>query len=105
LVTEQTAEINSARPSKCLHASPGADEEKPDNSAELKSEEMVGALVKLCKLIDSLLRIRAENAGTVDSKGVAKAKDDKTNADRDLLAIIKLSASIRKKSESLSGSQ
>ena len=107
LVTEQTAEINKrAGRLNVYMLARVPDEEKPDNSAELKSEEMVGALVKLCKLIDSFTENPVlKNAGTVDSKGVAKAKDDKTNADRDLLAIIKLSASIRKKSESLSGSQ
>jgi hypothetical protein len=107
LVADQTAEI-SKRASRLnvymLARVP--DEEKPDNSAELKSEEMVGALVKLCKLIDSFTENPVlKNAGTVDSKAMAKAKDDKANADRDLLAIIKLSASIRKKSDSLSGSQ
>jgi hypothetical protein len=107
VVTEQTAEINKrAGRLNVYMLARVPDEEKPDNSAELKSEEMVGALVRLCKLIDSFTENPAlKNAGTVDSKGADKAKDDKTNADRDLLAIIKLSASIRKKSESLSGSQ
>jgi hypothetical protein len=107
LVADQTAEINkrASRLSVYMLARIQA-EEKPDNSAELKSEEMVGALVKLCKLIDSFTENPAlKNAGTVDSNAVAKAKDDKANADRDLLAIIKLSAGIRKKSESLGGSQ
>src|SRR6266478_8656764 len=107
LISEQTAEINKrASRLNVYMLARVPDEEKPDNSAELKSEEMVGALVRLCKLIDSFTENPAlKNAGTVDSKGVAKGKDDKTNADRDLLAIIKLSASIRKKAESLSGSQ
>lgn len=107
LVTEQTAEINKrAGRLNVYMLARVPDEEKPDNSAELKSEEMVGALVRLCKLIDSFTENPAlKNAGTVDSNGAAKAKDDKANADRDLLAIIKLSASIRKKSESLAGSQ
>jgi len=38
---------------------------------------------------------------TVDSKEIAKARENKTNADRDLLAIIKLSGSLQKKSENL----
>ena len=107
LVTEQTAEINKrAGRLNVYMLARVPDEEKANNSTELKSEEMVGALVRLCKLIDSFTENPVlKNAGTVDSKGVAKAKDDKTNADRDLLAIIKLSASIRKKAESLSGSQ
>jgi hypothetical protein len=106
LVAEQTAEINKrAGRLNVYMLARVPDEEKPDNSTELKSEEMVGALVRLCKLIDSFTENPAlKNAGIVDSKG-AKAKDDRVNADRDLLAIIKLSASIRKKSESLSGSR
>jgi len=106
LVADQTAEINkrASRLNVYMLARVPV-EEKPDNSAELKTEEMVDALVKLCKLIDSFTENPVlKNAGTVDSKAVAKAKDDKANADRDLLAIIKLSASIRKKSESLTPS-
>jgi hypothetical protein len=82
------------------------EEQKLNTADELKNEEMVGALVKLCKLIDSFTENPAlKNAATVDSKDVAKSKQDKGNADRDLLAIIKLSAGIQKKSVSLSASQ
>ena len=107
LVADQTAEINKrASRLNVYMLARVPDEQKPDSSAELKSEEMVGALVKLCKLIDSFTENPAlKNAGTADSKAVTKAKDDKANADRDLLWIINLSASIRKKSESLNGSQ
>ena len=50
---------------------------------------MVGALVRLCKLIDSFTENPAlKNAATIDSKDVAKAKENKADADRDLLAII-----------------
>ena len=67
---------------------------------------MVDALVKLCKLIDSFTENPAlKNAATVNSKDIARSKEDKANADRDLLAIIKLSAGIQKKSVSLSASQ
>ena len=67
---------------------------------------MIGALVRLCKLIDSFTENPAlKNAATVDLKEIAKAKENKANADRDLLAIIKLSASLQKKSESLKVSQ
>jgi hypothetical protein len=106
LVAEQTAEINkrSSRLNIYMQARV-PDEEKP-TLAELKTEEMVGALVKLCKLIDSFTENPAlKSAATVDSKDLAKSKEDKANADRDLLAIIKLSASIQKKSESLVVSQ
>src|SRR5260221_4303219 len=73
LVTEQSAEINKRAGRLNGYM--------PDNSAELKSEDMVAALVKLCKLIDSFTENPVlKNAGTVDSKGAAKAKDDKANA-------------------------
>ena len=83
-----------------------ADDEKQDNFSELKSEEMVGALVRLCKLIDSFTENPAlKNVAMVDTKEIAKAKEEKTNADRDLLAIIKLSGRLQKKSENLNVSQ
>jgi len=100
LVSEQTTEINK-RASR-LNAYMRARDDKQDNSPELKSEEMIGALVRLCKLIDSFTENPAlKNAATVDAHEIAKAKEDKAHADRDLLAIIKLSASIQKKSENL----
>jgi hypothetical protein len=107
LVAEQTAEINkrASRLNVYMRARVPEDE-KENNSPELKSEEMIGALVRLCKLIDSFTENPAlKNAATVDSKEIAKAKEEKTNADRDLLAIIKLSASIQKKSENLTTSR
>lgn len=106
LVAEQAGEINkrSSRLNIYMQARV-PDEEKP-TLAELKTEEMVGALVRLCKLIDSFTENPAlKNAATVDSKDIAKSKENKANADRDLLAIIKLSASIQKKSGSLVVSQ
>jgi hypothetical protein len=107
LVAEQTAEINkrASRLNVYMQARVPA-EKKPNSADELGNEEMVSALVKLCKLIDSFTENPAlKNAATVDLKDIARSKEDKANADRDLLAIIKLSASIQKKSESLSGSQ
>src|SRR6266478_2200200 len=106
LVSEQTAEINKrASRLNVYMLARVAEEEKLNSADELKNEEMVGALVKLCKLIDSFTENPAlKNAATVDSKDVAKSKEDKANADRDLLAIIKLSAHIQKKSVSLNGS-
>ena len=107
LISEQTAEIN-RRASRLnvymrAHAS---EDEKENNLAELKNDEIISALVRLCKLIDSFTENPAlKNAATIDSKDVAKAKENKANADRDLLAIIKLSDSLRKKSESLRTSQ
>jgi hypothetical protein len=80
-----------------------ATEDKEQNSpSAVKSEEMIDALVKLCKLIDSFTENPAlKNAATVDAKQVEKAREDKAKADGDLLAIMKLSESIHKKSDSL----
>src|SRR5258706_8278210 len=107
LVAEQTTEINKRASRLNVYMQARVpDEVKPNSADELKNEEMVGALVKLCKLIDSFTENPAlKNAATVDSKDVAKSKEDKANADRDLLAIIKLSASLQKKSGSLNVSQ
>jgi hypothetical protein len=107
LVAEQTAEINKRASRMNVYMQARVpDEQKPNTADEIKNEEMVGALVKLCKLIDSFTENPAlKNAATVDSKDIAKSKEDKANADRDLLAIIKLSASIQKKSGSLIVSQ
>jgi hypothetical protein len=106
LVSEQTAEINKrASRLNVYMLARVPDQEKLNPADELKNEEMVGALVKLCKLIDSFTENPAlKNAAIVNSKDVAKSKEDKANADRDLLAIIKLSAHIQKKSGSLTGS-
>jgi len=103
LVSAQTAEINKrANRLNVYVRAHAADGDKEDNLPELKSEEMIGALVRLCKLIDSFTENPAlKNAATVDAHEIAKAKEDKAHADRDLLAIIKLSASIQKKSENL----
>ena len=106
LVAEQTAEINKRSTRLNIYMQARVPDEEKPTSAELKDEEMMGALVKLCKLIDSFTENPAlKNAATVDSKDIAKSKEDKASADRDLLAIIKLSASIQKKSGSLIVSQ
>jgi hypothetical protein len=103
LVSEQTAEINKRTNRLNVYMRARLPEnEKENNSGELKSEEMIGALVRLCKLIDSFTENPAlKNAATIDSKDVPRAREDKANADRDLLMIIKLSGSLQKKSESL----
>jgi hypothetical protein len=103
LITEQTAEINKRahRLNVYMLAHAPEDKETKDPS-DLKSEEMSGALVRLCKLIDSFTDNPAlKNAATVNSKEIEKAKEDKARADRDLLAIMKLSESIHKKSDGL----
>jgi len=107
LVAAQTAEINkrASRLNVYMRARAPEDEQQK-NSEDLKSDEMVGALVKLCKLIDSFTENPSlKNAATVDSKDIAKAKENKANADRDLLAIIKLSGRLQKKSENLRAPQ
>jgi hypothetical protein len=103
LIKEQTAEIN-----KCAHrlniyiVARAPESKEPDNPSDLKSDEMIDALVKLCKLIDSFTENPAlKNAALVDANEIEKAKEDKAKADKDLLAIMKLSESIEKKSDSL----
>ena len=107
LISEQTAEINkrASRLNVYMRAH-DANGEKENDSGELKNDETVSALVRLCKLIDSFTENPSlKNAATVDSKDVAKAKENKANADRDLLGIIKLSDSLRKQSEKLKPTQ
>jgi len=103
LISDQTAEINKRASRLNLYMrAHDADGEKENDSDELKNEEIVTALVRLCKLIDSFTENPAlKNAATIDSKDVTKAKENKANADRDLLAIIKLSGSLKKQSEKL----
>lgn len=103
LITEQTAEINKRAQRLNIYMLARVPENKEQNNpSDLKSEEMIGSLVKLCKLIDSFTENPAlKNAATVDAKEVEKAKGDKAKADRDLLAIMNLSESIQKKSDSL----
>ena len=103
LITEQTAEINKRVHRLNVYMLAHAPEAKEQNSqADPKSDEMIAALVKLCKLIDSFTENPAlKNAALVDAKEIEKAKEDKARADRDLLAIMKLSENIHKKSDSL----
>jgi hypothetical protein len=107
LVSEQTAEINKRASRLNVYMRAHVPEgEKENKLPELKSEEMIGALVRLCKLIDSFTENPAlKNAATIDSKEISKARENKANADRDLLAIIKLSGSLQKKTETLRMSQ
>ena len=103
VVRKQTAEINkrSSRLNVYLqaHAPEDEKENKPDDQS---NDEMIGALVRLCKLIDRFTENPAlKNLAVVDSKEISKAKQDRASADKDLLAIIKLSASLQKKADSL----
>ena len=103
LISQQTGEINKRANdlnTYILARAPEGNEQ--NNPVELQTEEMVGALVKLCKLIDSFTENPAlKQAGTVDVKEVDRVKEDKARADKDLLAIIKLSETIRRKADSL----
>ena len=106
LISEQTAEINKRASRLNVYLRAHVAEDEKEDSLELKNDEMISALVRMCKLIDSFTENPAlKNAATIDSKDVAKAKENKANADRDLLAIIKLSSSLRKESERLRMSQ
>jgi hypothetical protein len=103
LVAEQTAEIEKRAKGLNTYMMARRPEDKPEDTlADLKAEEMVGALVKLCKLIDSFTENPSlKNAKTVDAKEIEKAKQNKARADQDLLAIMKLSESIQRKSANL----
>lgn len=99
LISEQTGEINKRAHRLNLYMVAHAPE-KAELDQEI--EELTGALVKLCKLIDSFTENPAlKNAAIVDAKEVDKAKDDKVKADADLLSIIKLSDNIHKKADTL----
>lgn len=102
LITNQTSEISRRAHRLNVYMLAHAPEEKEQNPADAKSEEMIDALVKLCKLIDRFTENPAlKNAGTVEVKEIGKAKEDKAKADKDLLSIIKLSESIHKRSDEL----
>jgi hypothetical protein len=103
LVAEQTGEINKRVNELNIYMMAHSPEDKAqDKPSDLKSDEMVGALVKLCKLIDSFTENPSlKNAATLDVKEVEKAKEEKARADQDLLAIIKLSENIQKASDRL----
>lgn len=103
LISQQTEEINKrANDLNTFILARAPEEKEQNNPVELQTEEMIGALVKLCKLIDSFTENPAlKQAGTVDARGVDKVKEEKARADKDLVAIIKLSETIRRKSDSL----
>ncbi len=107
LIAEQTAEINKrANELNAYMMAHPADDRPQDKPSNFKSDEMVSALVKLCKLIDSFTENPSlKNAATIDVKEVEKVRAEKARADKDLLAIIKLSESIKKTSDSLKAPQ
>jgi hypothetical protein len=103
LIKEQTAEINKRANRLNVYLNAKSSEvNEPENSANSQNEEMISSLVRLCKLVDSFTENPAlKNAKTVDANDVEKARENKAKADKDLLAIIKLSDTIKKKAETL----
>ncbi|MGI9069362.1 MAG: hypothetical protein ACR2HX_23540 [Pyrinomonadaceae bacterium] len=103
LIAVQTAEIHKRANRLNVYMSAHApDDKEQSNPSDVKSEEMIEALVKLCQLIDSFTENPSlKNAAMVDAKEVQKAKEDKARADRDLRAILKLSENLQKKADSL----
>jgi hypothetical protein len=103
VIAEQAGEINKrANRLNVYMLARSAENKESSTPAELQSDEMIAALVKLCKLVDSFTENPAlKNAATLDVKDAQKAKENKANADRDLLAIIKLSETIKKHSDKL----
>ena len=107
LVTEQTAEINKrANGLNVFMRAQVPENKEQENQLDATVDDMTGALVRLCKTIDSFTENPAlKNASLVDAKQVDKAKEQKARADMDLLTIIKLSERIKKKAETLKDSQ
>ncbi|MGA9994724.1 MAG: hypothetical protein WBP93_04875 [Pyrinomonadaceae bacterium] len=98
-ISDRTEEVNKrAQRLKTflMPPKPGEKEETPPTPVELKSEEMTGALVKLCNLIYGFTNNPAiKNADVTDAKDAAKAGTD-------LLSIISLSNDIKSSAERLS---
>jgi hypothetical protein len=107
LVAEQTAEINKrANGLNVYMLAHGSENKEQETQLDVRVDDMTGALVRLCKTIDSFTENPAlKDASTVDAKKFDKAKEQKARADTDLLTIIKLSEHIKKKAESLKDSQ
>jgi hypothetical protein len=103
LIAAQTGEINQRANRLNVYMLAHTSENKEQNDpTDPQGDDMVHALVKLCKLIDSFTDNPAlKDAATTDVKEMMKAKEEKASADKDLLAIIKLSESIHKRSDSL----
>jgi hypothetical protein len=102
VVSDQTAEINKRAHRLNVYMLAHPPDNKDQDVSDLKSDEMIGALVKLCKLIDSFTENPAlKNAAAIDAGKSEKAKADKAKADADLLTIIKLSETIQKRAGGL----
>jgi hypothetical protein len=103
VISDQTAEINKRANRLKIYMMSRAPEDKEKeqkNPPALNSENMTGALVRLCKLVDSFSENPAlKNA--IDAQHLEKAKADKARADSDLLSIVELSNDIQKSAERL----
>ena len=106
LIAGQTSEINKrANEINTYMMARHSDDKAQEKASGLTPEEMVGSLVRLCKLIDSFTENPSlKNAATLDVREVEKARAGKAKADKDLLAIIKLSDNLQKASDNLKAS-
>ena len=97
LISDQTGEINKrANRLKTYMIPPGEKEKNLENQIEFDTEQMKGALVKLCNLIYSFTKnpaLKSPNVVDVQQSNRFRA---------DLQSIIGLSSSIRKSAETLS---
>jgi len=103
-ISDQAGEINkrSNRLKSYMMSHRDEKETEVKKTDELGANEMTGALVRLCKLIDGFVENPAlKNAATLDAKSLDKAKADKSQLDSDLLSIIELSGRIRQSAQKL----
>jgi len=101
LISRQTDEIHKRANRLNLYIVARAPEKKGEDARQV---EVVDELVRLCKLIDSFTENPAlKNATTLDVTHADQWKEEKTQAERDLREIIKLSDSLHKRSGVLRG--
>ena len=108
LISDQTGEINKRANRLKIYMMPRAPQDKekeqknpPDqHPPQLNSENMTGALVRLCKLVDSFVE-NPTLKNEVNAEQLEKAKADKARSDSDLLNIVELSSDIQKSAERL----
>jgi hypothetical protein len=101
LVSRQTDEIHKRASRLNVYIVAHAPEKKDEHA---KPVEVIDELVRLCKLIDSFTENPAlKNASTLDVSHIDKLKEEKAQAERDLLEIIKISDDLHKRSEGLRG--
>jgi len=102
LISRQTDEIHKRANRLNLYIVAHAQGKKDEQAKPL---ELIDELVRLCKLIDSFTENPAlKNASTLDVSHIDKLKEEKAQAERDLLEIIKISDDLHKRSEGLRGS-